>query len=171
MSQSIARKAPATSFRAWLVRTWDDPESRSTIVGIAGVILFYLLLWGVSPWLLRIEPVTGTARPHATPRQFNINLAPDTFVKTPVAKPPPPKFVETNPDAPENTPDKTPNFAAKNTQVAQEKPVENNSDRPSTEGKKDADTTQIISGQLSKPVEHMEAVPEVETPPQEAKVA
>src|SRR5205085_998972 len=115
----------------------------------------------------------GAARPHAAPRQFNIELAPDTFAKPAEVKPPPPfKFVETNPDAPENTPDKTQNFAARNTQAAQEKPAEkNDSDRPTTQGKKDFDTTQIVSGQLTKPVEHMEAVPEVVTPPQEQKVA
>lgn len=173
MHDSLVSSSPATSFRAWLKRVWADPESRSTLVGVAGVILFYLLLWGVSPWLLRIEPTVGVAKPHAAPQTFSIEIAPDTFAKQETIKPPPPlKFVETNPDAPENTPDNTRNFAARNTQAAQEKPSEKTSaERPATEGQKDADQAAIVSGQLTKPIEHQEAVPEVEHPPQEQKVA
>jgi hypothetical protein len=170
MSQSLATPPPVSSFRGWFARVWDDPDSRSTLVGIVGVILFYLLLWAVSPFLLRLDPVVGAARPQATAKQFNIELAPDTFAKAPEKPPQPFKFVETNPDAPENTPDKTMNFAARNTQAAQEEPAEKeSSDRPATTGKKEFEA--IVSGQLTKPVEHVEAVPETPTPPQEAKVA
>jgi hypothetical protein len=173
MSHSLVTPPPANSVRGWLGRVWEDPESRSTLVGIVGVIVFYLLLWLAAPYLLRFDSVVVTPRPNAASKQFNIEMAPDTFDQKVVPKPPPPqKFVEANPDAPENTPDKTNNFAARNQQVAQEKPTPDGaSDRPATEGKKDVDTTQIVSGQLSKPIEHQEAVPEVNTPPQEAKVA
>ncbi|MCX6951251.1 MAG: hypothetical protein NTV51_03570, partial [Verrucomicrobia bacterium] len=126
----------------------------------------------MSPYLFRVDPITPSNRPHAAPRQFSIELAPDTFVK-PVPKPPPPnKFVEANPDAPENTPDKTNNFADRNQQVAQEKPTpDGKSDMPALEGKKDFQNTQIVSGQLSKPVEIMEPVPPQEvTPPSEKTV-
>ncbi|MSU24449.1 MAG: hypothetical protein EXS32_11570 [Opitutus sp.] len=152
--------------RGFVGRQWDDPETRSTLVGLLGVIIFYLLLWLVAPYLLRFEN-TATAIRTAPQRQFNIEMAPDTFVK-PKPKPEPFKFVETNPDAPNNTPDKTNNFAAQNQQVAQEKPTpEGKNDRPALEGKKDFQSTQIVSGQLSQPIEQVEAVP----PPTEAKVA
>lgn len=171
MHDSLAPSTPANSFRAWLARAWADPESRSTVLGIVGVVIFYLLLWGVSPWL-KVDQVLLPAKPQSAAKQFNIELTPESFAKPEPAKPAPPpfKFVETNPDAPENTPDKTQNFSDRNTQVAQEKPSDKVSDRPTTEGKKDFDTTQIISGQLTKPVEHIEAVPDP-TPPQEQKVA
>jgi len=152
---------------------WDEPESRSTLVGLAGVFVLAVLFFLV--WLLKVplfpyDP-SLSVRPHAAPRQFSIELAPDTFAKPPPKPVDPFKFVETNPDAPENTPDKTTNFAARNQQVAQEKPtVDGKSDRPALEGKKDMESTQIVSGQLSKPVETTEAVPDP-TPPQEAKVA
>ncbi len=173
MSQSIATPNIAATARRFFARLWADEESRSTLVGVAGVILFYLLLWAVAPYLFRTEPLTASAtRPHAAPRQFSIELAPDTFVKPPPKTPPPKKFVETNPDAPENIPDKTDNFAAQNQQVAQEKPTPNGkSEMPALEGKKDFQNNQIVSGQLSKPVEQMEAVPPQEiTPPTEKVV-
>ena len=173
MSQSLTTPSLATSLRGAVVRAWEDPESRSTLVGVAGVIIFYLLLWLVSPYLFRTDPITASAyRPHASPKQFSIELAPDTFVK-PTPKPPPPtRFVETNPDAPENIPDKTQNFAAQNQQVAQEKPtVDGKSDMPALAGKKDFENTQIVSGQLVQPVELIEAVPPQNvTPPAEKTV-
>lgn len=145
------------------------------MVGVAGVIVFYLLLWLMSPYLFRVDHVIRKFPPHPSTRQFNIEIAPDTFAKPqPLPKPPPPnKFVETNPDAPENIPDKTTNFAAQNQQVAQEKPTpDGKSDMPALQGKKDFESTQIVSGQLAKPLEHMEATPPpVETPPREQTVA
>lgn len=173
MSQTIASPTQASSLRGFVARVWDEPESRSTLVGIVGVVLFYLLMWLLAPYLMRFDPVVAsTGRTHAAPKQFSIELAPDTFAK-PVPKPPDPlRFVETNPDAPENIPDKTNNFGAQNQQVAQEKPTpDGKSDRPATEGKKDFESTQIVTGQLTKPVEQMEAVPELPTPPKEATVA
>ena len=173
MSLSITTPSLSASLRSFAVRTWADPESRSTLVGVAGVILFYLLLWLVSPYLFRVDPLTASAhRPHASAKPFSIELAPDTFIKPTVKPPPPTKFVETNPDAPENIPDRTTNFAAQNQQVAQEKPTpDGKNDMPALEGKKDFQSTQIVSGQLSKPIELMEAVPPVDvTPPSEKTV-
>jgi hypothetical protein len=55
-----------------------------------------------------------------------------------------------------------------NQQVAQEKPTPNGrSDRPALEGRKDIQSTQIVTGQLTKPLEHVEATP----PPVDAKEA
>lgn len=172
MSQTTAQTSYASGFRRLALRIWEDPESRSTTVGLAGVIIFYLLMWLLGPYLFHLDSVPTAARPHASPREFSIELAPETFAK-PAPKPSQPfKFVETNPDAPENVPDKTNNFAAQNQQVAQEKPTpDGKSDRPALEGKKDFDSTQIVTGQLAKPVEQVEAVPETPTPPREATVA
>ena len=150
----------SSALRVWFARAWEDRESRSTLIGLAGVLLIHLLLWVVAPLVLRFEPVARGVRPHAAGREFNIELAPESFGKAPEKPKDPFKFVETNPDAPENTPDKTNNFAAQNQQVAQEKPTpDGKSDRPALEGKKDFENNQIVSGRLSKPVEHVEALP------------
>lgn len=169
MNQTIATTAPATGFRRWVGLVWDDPDGRSTLVGVAGVVLFYLLLWIVAPHLLRFEHSASPVRPHAAGKQFNIEMAPDAFISKAPPKPPPPtKFVEANPDAPDQAPDKTNNFSFMNQQVAQEKPTPNGkSDMPALEGRKDIQSTQIVSGQLTKPLEHIEAAP----PPVEAQPA
>lgn len=172
MSHSLASPPPATSAREFFARLWADPDSRSNLAGVGGVLLFlFLLLLGVifDPPLFRHEAL-GLARPHANPREFSIELAPETFAKAP---PKPFKFVEANPDAPDNTPDKTENFSDRNQQVAQEKPTpDGRSDRPAIEGKKDFENnTQIVSGQLSKPIEHIEAAPPpIEVPATEVTV-
>lgn len=152
MSSTLASPQPAASLRRYLARLWDDPESRSVLIGLLGMLLVHLLLWVVAPYLLRSEPIHAKLRPAATARQFNIEIAPDAFVKPPPPKPPPMKFVETNPNAPENVPDKTNNFSSQNQQVAQEKPTpDGKSDRPALEGQKDIHSTQIVDGRLAKP--------------------
>ena len=171
MSQSLAPTSPLTSVRGFFVRAWADPESRSTIIGVMGVLVIHILLWLLAPYFLRLDAGAIANRPHAAPREFSIELAPETFAKAPPKPPPPSKFVETNPDAPENTPDKTENFSDRNQQVAQEKPTpDGRSDRPAIDGKKDFQNNQIVSGQLSKPVELMEAFPPVEVAPPEPVV-
>ncbi|HVU23938.1 MAG TPA: hypothetical protein VHE13_07415, partial [Opitutus sp.] len=156
------------SFRGWLARVWDDPDARSTLVGVAGVLLCYLLLGLLAPVLLRVTPVAPIASARPAAKQFNIEIAPETFVRPPPKRPPPNQFVETNPNAPENIPDKTTNFAAQNQQVAQEKPTPNGkSDRPALEGQKDIHSTQIVSGMLDQPRPQPPAPATPETPPQE----
>jgi len=161
MSSSLANPpAPPGDLRRFVARVMDDPESRSTAVGLLGVLIFYLLVWLFGPRLLDFHSVGSVVRPHASTRQFNIQIAPDMFVK-PKPKPAQPfKFVETNPDAPENIPDKTENFSNRNQQVAQEKPTPNGkSDHPALEGQTEIKTSQIVTGQLSQPVEQIQAVP------------
>lgn len=171
MSQSVVLPTPWQSLRRAAARAWQDPETRSTLIGLLGVLLFHLLLWLSAPFLFRMEPVAVGARPSPSTQPFNIELAPETFAK-PKPPPAPNKFVETNPDAPENTPDRTTNFAARNQQVAQEKPTpDGKSDRPALEGRKDVQSTQIVTGQLTKPVEDIEAAPPIEVPPSPATVA
>ena len=119
-----------------------------------------------------MDKVHPPVRPHVTPRPFNLQISPNARISArPPPKPAPPKFVETNPNAPENIPDKTANLSNRNQQVAQEKPTPNGkSDHPALEGRKDVQSTQIVSGQLSKPQE----APPVEahvTPPRTPNLA
>ena len=54
MSPTTATPSPLPGDpRGVTARLWDDPESRSTLVGLLGVIVFYLLVWLVAPYLLR----------------------------------------------------------------------------------------------------------------------
>jgi len=173
MSQTIATPPATNALRRFCVRVWNDPESRSTTIGIAGVLLIHLFLALVSPHVFRMEHGTGTVRPHSPGKEYNIELTPESFAKAPEKQPDPFKFVETNPEAPENTPDKTANFAARNQQAAQEKPdPDGKNDRAATEGKKDFESNQIVSGRLVDPVERLEAVapPAPEVPVAEAPV-
>jgi hypothetical protein len=129
----------------------------------------------IAPHVMRVEHIAGAVRPHATSREFNIEIDPETLSKAQQKQKDPFKFVETNPEAPENIPDKTDNFAAQNQQAAQEIPnPDGASDRAATEGKKDFESNQIVSGRLIQPMELVEAAPPpveappVETPPVEA---
>jgi hypothetical protein len=131
-------------------RFWQDEEKQSVIVGL---ILTFILWWPsllLFGWALNHihGKYEGKFKTTAHGRQFNIQLAPQALKQPP---PPPNKFVETNPDAPANIPDKTRNFAAQNQQAAQEKPNPNNhSDHAATEGRKDIESTQLVDGQLNK---------------------
>jgi hypothetical protein len=165
MSQSLASPSPFGSFRQTCLRLWDDRESRSVIVGLVGMLLVHLLLFFLVPRLLQSGPPTAFVRPEAPPQEFSIEIAPDAFEKAP----PPMNFVEANPNAPDNVPDQTNNFAAQNQQVAQEEPTEESeSDKPALEGQTEIQTNQIVSGRLSKPAEIAPPVPTSNVQPQEA---
>lgn len=150
------------------VKKWspgrDDFDPRSVIFGIllAAIIwpFFVLLLWLGTRHLGQeaIDPSFKAARPKP---KFDVSLV-DEFIMPEKPQKPPQQFVETNPDAPENTPDKTNNFGARNQQAAQEKPnPDAHGDRAATEGKKDWQSNQIVSGQLTPPTES----PPPEPPP------
>ena len=143
----------------------DEFDPRSVIFGVllAAVVwpLLVLMLWFVTRHFggETLDPSRKVARAKPV---FNIEIAPEEFLMPRKPQQVPPKFVETNPDAPENIPDKTNNFAARNQQAAQEKPDPNaNGDHAATEGKKDFESTQIVSGQLTPPTE----APPPEPPP------
>lgn len=126
----------------------------------AGVILT-LILWPLMVFLFgkAINHIGGEHEmvlpARKSPPSFNIELAPEQFTPPPQQQPKiPPKFVETNPNAPENVPDKSNNFGAQNQQAAQETPTPaGKSDRPATEGKKDFESSQIVDGELTPPQE------------------
>lgn len=170
MSQSLASPSPSQSLRRTWSRLWNDPDSRSVIIGLLGMLLVHLLLLLLAPWMLRSDG-PSVLRPHSSAKEFNIELAEDNFLRPPEKAPLPQKFVETNPNAPENIPDKTNNFGAQNQQVAQEKPTpDGKSDRPAIEGQKEIKSTQIVSGQLQKPAEMVQSAPSEQTPPTEQQV-
>jgi hypothetical protein len=141
---------------------------------MAGVVVIHLLLWLLAPHVLQIDSVVATGTDN-TMREFSIELEPETL-SNPREEPVEPfKFVETNPEAPENTPGKTENFAAQNQQAAQETPMpDGTSDRAATEGKEDFESNQIVSGSLTQPMMQFEpppapeVAPPVESPPVEA---
>jgi len=152
MSQSLAAIPPSASMRRLAARALTDPDTRSVLIGVLAVLLVHLLLFATAPYLLRSEPIHFRPRSQGSLQQFNIEIAPDAFVR-PVPKPPPPsRYVEANPNAPDNVPDKTNNFSSQNQQLAQEKPQpDQHNDKPKTEGRKDFQANQVVSGQLTKP--------------------
>lgn len=160
MSHVLTPQSPLSSMRRAVARLWSDPNSRSILIGLAAVLLVHLFLFATAPYLLRSDPAHPMPRA-AAPRQFSIEIAPDAFSK-PVPKPPPPtRFVESNPNAPDNAPDKTNNFSNRNSQLAQEKPqADQHNDTPKLDGKKDIQSNQVVSGLLSKPQETAPAVPD-----------
>jgi hypothetical protein len=165
MTHVLTPPSPSAALRRLATRTWADPDSRSVVIGILAVLVVHSLLFVAAPYLLRSDAIRSTARKHAAPRQFNIEIAPNEFVTPPPPKPPPPnKYIEANPNAPDNIPDKTNNFSSKNQQLAQEKPQpDQHNDAPKLEGKKDIQSNQTVSGQLSKPQAAVPVTPNLTT--------
>lgn len=126
--------------------------------------------------LLEVDRVASA--PEAT-RAFEIELHPDLF--TTAAPPPaPPRFVEVNPAAPENVPDKTPLVGAQNQQTAQPVPTPDGaSDTPKVDGEDKANATAIVSGlakeaEAPRPSQFFEQAfenPKPSTPPDPEKAA
>lgn len=139
-----------------------EGERRSVQIGLAGTILIHLLLLWLGPKFesyFMDGPVTLIAPSDTSAnRSFDIELSAEEFLEPP---PPPPKqFVEVNPDAPDNPPDQTDNFGARNQQLAQEEPdPENQGDMPATKGEEDLNSTAIVSGTRSEPVPPVVAPP------------
>ena len=127
----------------------EDEDVKSVQAGLLlAIVLWPLIIWLFGMALRQLGHGASKYRPPPKPT-FSIELTQDPEIVTSAKPPPPDKFVETNPDAPENTPDKTRNFAARNQQVAQEKPAaENKSDAPQLTGKKDQEVSQIVDGRL-----------------------
>jgi hypothetical protein len=161
--------------------TEDDGLRRPVTIGIICTILFHLLLLLGAPFL-PIEKFGGdhsnlaaiAARKNKT---FEFQLEP--LPPTP-PKPDPFKYVETNPDAPANEPDKTNNFSNRNQQSAQpeaakEKDPENT---PSTKGRDEIkDSNAVVSGDHSKPQQGAAVTPsssqseeQQQQPPQQARM-
>jgi hypothetical protein len=164
MTHTLTAPSPAAALRRQVSRLWSDPDSRSVLIGILAVLIVHLLLFATAPYLLRTDEVHSDPNAKLSHRQFNIEIQPDLF--TPPPKPPPPnKYVEANPNAPDKVPDKTNNFSSKNQELAQEKPqLDQHNDKPKLEGKKDIQSNQTVSGQLTKPQDSVPVVRSEATP-------
>ncbi|MBI2510476.1 MAG: hypothetical protein HYV96_00730 [Opitutae bacterium] len=133
-----------------------ESGSRSIAIGVLGTLLFHILLLCLAP-LIPMEKLTGVQTSFDLAKanqgkEFNFELTPAEQPK----QPDPFKFVETNPDAPENTPDKTNNFSNRNQQSAQkEKPAEiDPENRPSVKGQDEIkNESSIVSGDMARPQE------------------
>ena len=164
MTHTLSAPTPSASVKRLAARILGDPDSRSVLIGVAAVLLVHLLLFATAPYLLRSDAVHSAARKQAAPHQFNIEIAPQAFAKAPPKPPPPNKYVEANPNAPDNVPDKTTNFSSQNQQLAQEKPqLDQHNEKPKLDGKKDIQSNQTVSGQLTKPQDSTPPVPNVTT--------
>jgi hypothetical protein len=107
-----------------------------------GVLLLVFLLLPREPAAWRSADSAGVEGARA----FEIELAPEWLEEVRPA-PPPERFVEINPAAPENPPDETPFFGAQNQQVAQPVPTpEGESDTPKVEGDGREESTAIVRG-------------------------
>ncbi|HVW20325.1 MAG TPA: hypothetical protein VHC86_03850 [Opitutaceae bacterium] len=150
-----------------LIPFFQDPEKRSVEIGIFATILIHLLLLLLIPAVFPNRPGAAHAN-RPTPRsKFNIEMAP------PPRPSPAKKFVEANPNANNNIPDKTNNIAAQNQTAAQEKPnPKGDSDHAALEGRKDIQSTQVVSGTLNQEQERIPPTPQTPpTPPKQATAA
>jgi len=151
---TLQEDRPATKRRPyWMPALSKNPDTRSIQIGLIWTVLVHLLLLLLAPQVFRSEFSPGRfVQPGSSARTYEVELAPDAFLSK-RAPPPPMHFVETNPDANNNIPDKTDNFAAQNQQAAQPVPDKGSTlNMPKTEGKKDfQNDSQIVSGRLEKP--------------------
>jgi hypothetical protein len=167
MSQLLAPPPPKAEKkeRTRRVLPWlsERDETRSVQIAAIATVLVHLILLLLIPRVFRAE-TSHVAAPRMAPH-FNIQVLPDEPKPKPVPKIPQ-KFVEANPNAPENIPDKTNNFSDRNQQVAQEKPTpKGKSDMPALTGRKDIESNQIVSGSLNKPQPNVPPAPQPPTTP------
>jgi len=141
--------------RFWVPGLSADPDTRSVQIGLIWTVLIHLLLLLLAPQVFRSDFVPGRfVQPGTNARNFDIEINPESLgLRPPATNAPPSRFVETNPDANNNIPDNTTNFAAQNQQAAQPVPDKDSTLRmPKTEGKKDFENdSQVVTGQLQQP--------------------
>lgn len=132
----------------------DEPIGRSITIGLACTVLFHLLLLMLMP-RFSVSDFKGVhsgikVASKGEGKSFDFQLEQGK----PEPEPEPTRFVETNPDAPDNTPDKTSDFSNRNQQSAQPEPAKEKDpeNRPSVKGQdqiKDSDS--IVSGDMARP--------------------
>ncbi|MET0263644.1 MAG: hypothetical protein ABW223_12145 [Rariglobus sp.] len=160
----VSRRPARTFFSA-------KSDVRAVQIGVVATIAVHVLLIVLAPkleqWIDARDPASSSAGEWAS-REFQIELAPEP-APAPMELP---KFVEINPNAPDNAPDKTNNIASQNQQVAQETPTPaGKSDSPASQSDQQTNSTAIVSGQLMEPqpaVRRPPASNELETPEQKA---
>jgi hypothetical protein len=167
---------PASRTRAAKPSTGLDRTERSIWIGILCTLLFHVLLFTLAP-LFPTEKFVGT---HSNLKAVMArkNKSFDFQLVNPPPAPVPPanpfKFVETNPEAPANEPDKTSNFSNRNQQSAQseaakEKDPEN---RPSVKGQDEVkNDSAIVSGEHAQPQQGAAVTPSAAQTPAEQQNA
>jgi hypothetical protein len=147
-----------------------DPADRSILIGIVATFAIHLIMVVLAPEL-GFDKFSGIHTGISVNNQehgktFDFELAP----APPEPVPAPSQFVDTNPDAPANEPDKTNNFSNRNQQSAQAVAAKelDAERRPTiTDGQdKIKSDTSIVSGELSKPQTGAQAMPEIKNPDQ-----
>jgi hypothetical protein len=124
-----------------------DERKPAWKVGVAGTVAVHVAL--LILFLALPKEIFESDRVSATQeadRSFEIEISPELLRPVmPVVEPL--KFVEVNPAAPENAPDKTPLFGAQNQQVAQPVPTPDGvSDTPALDGEGKENATALVSG-------------------------
>jgi hypothetical protein len=149
---------PQTQEELDAARTRRDEAAAArwpVVFGVVGTILFHLLAYFLadkqllglgSTYDISIPDDVATMREKYEQQELTFLLADDE----PPAQPR--KFVEVNPEAPENDPGKTDNFGARNQQAAQPIPGNDHSDRGKTSGELE-ESTAIVTGSREQPVE------------------
>jgi hypothetical protein len=122
------------------------------IVGLGGTVFFHLLvLYAVLVFPPAVDrPFLGE---DGASRREQYDKQELTFL---LADPPerPKRFVEVNPDVPDNDPGETDNYGARNQQAAQPVPGDDRSERPKTTGEA-KESTAIVTGIRQPPPEPM----------------
>jgi hypothetical protein len=164
MSSKIYSPIPPKSR---LVTSADFPlieplyRKSSLVAGVVGALLFHLFyVLSIPSSYLILDPSERSQ----SAKEFDIEI-----VSAPEEEKALPKYVETNPNAPDNIPDETINESSRNQQAANPDPVEELSpDRsPSSKSDDDIPSEKILSGDLE--VQPLAAAsPSVEQPESEA---
>ncbi len=151
--------------------TLRDPADRSILIGIVATCLFHVVLLILTPQFAfsKFSGIhTGISVNHQNKgKSFDFELTPPAPKEI---ERPPSQFVDTNPDAPANEPDKTDNFSNRNQQSAQQEAAKelDAEHRPTITNAQDKikNETSIVSGDLSKPQPGATPLPEVVSPEQ-----
>ena len=148
----LSPKRRSRGLSGW-VRWSKHPDTRAVQIGVVATLLVHLVLLVFAPKIEQLISPAGDQAPADdwASKEFQIELAPSP---TPAAPEPPrvsfPQFVEANPSAPDNAPDKTDLVAAQNQQAAQLVPTPaGKSDAPSSKGDPTAASTVLVNGHSS----------------------
>jgi len=155
----------------------EEGRKNPVIIGVACTVLFHILLFIVAK-MLPVDVLSGThpnldaiaARKNKV-FDFQLERLPEAEVQ-----PDPVKFVETNPDAPTNEPDKTANVSNRNQQTAQEVAATeiDPEKRPTVKGREEMEhNSAIVAGDHVTPQDAAAAanLAELQTEEQPAKQA
>lgn len=154
--------APASPPRRRLARaggrwwSWSThADTRAVQIGVAATILVHGLILLLAPQIEQLISPSSTevvAEDWAS-KELQVELSPVVVPVAALPEPPRvqlPQFVEANPNAPDNAPDKTDLVAAQNQQVAQLLPTpKGQSDAPASKGDPSTHSSVLVDGQLS----------------------